>query len=203
MPKPRRCERGGEPPHGGWCRSCETSPAEFVQPRVRTPHEGDLRRPLRRPYVAASAFPQPVLPQTPPVAHQHPPPNGTINGGRPHGSRRPQAPSLASPNLLSVSTQNALTGELARRARDAETSRALKGRLLPGLAKALTVSRTRGAFHPRDQQLLSGAANKMPSQPWSPTAGQTFSTPLLPVTTTTLTRSLTPPAQPPRGEAVE
>jgi hypothetical protein len=37
-------------PHGGWCRSCETSPAEFVQPRVRTPHERDLRRPLRRPY---------------------------------------------------------------------------------------------------------------------------------------------------------
>lgn len=32
-------EHGGKPPHGGWCRSCETSPAEFVQPRVRLPHE--------------------------------------------------------------------------------------------------------------------------------------------------------------------
>lgn len=49
---------------------------------------------------------------------------------------------------------DAVAGELARRARNAETSRALKGRFMPMLAKATTINRTRGAFHPWDRRPL-------------------------------------------------
>lgn len=57
---------------------------------------------------------------------------------------------------------DALAGELARRARNAETLRALKGRLMPTLAKASTVNRTQGAFHPWDHRLLSRDASRAP-----------------------------------------
>lgn len=68
-------ERDGKPPHGGWCRSCETSPAELLQPRGRSSHEETCgtRRDVR---CVALDLPQPVLPQTPIVAHQHPPSSG-------------------------------------------------------------------------------------------------------------------------------
>jgi hypothetical protein len=65
--------RGGKPPHGGWCRSCETPPAELLQPRGQPPPKeaSNARHDVR---YAAPDLPQPVMPQTPPVTHQHPPP---------------------------------------------------------------------------------------------------------------------------------
>jgi hypothetical protein len=116
--------------------------------------------------------------------HGHPAPAGAEHG---LSQRRGRIP-------------DAVTGELAHRARNAEAPRALKGRLMPTLAKASTINRTRGAFHPRGRRLLSRDASEVPSQPWLPTAAQTASTPLLPVTTMTLTRSTASLAQPPAVE---
>jgi hypothetical protein len=191
-------ERDGKPPHGGWCRSCETPPAELLQPRGCSPHE-EAHNDRRHVRTVASDLPQPVLPQTPLVAHQHPPPSGTDDDERPHGFSTPAGAELGL-SQRQRRIPDALTGELARRARNAETSRALKGRLMSTLAKAPTLNRTQSAFHPQDQRLLSRDAGKRSSQPWSPTAAQTASTPLLPVTTMTLTRSFAPLAQPTQAE---
>lgn len=153
-------ERDGKPPHGGWCRSCETPPAELLQPRGCSPH-GEAHNAHRDVRTVTLDLPQPVLPQTPLVAHQHPPPSGTDYDGRPHGSSLPAGAELGL-SQRQGQVPDALTGELVRRACDAETSRALKGRLLPTLAKASTVSRTQGAFHPRGHRLLSRDAGKGP-----------------------------------------
>lgn len=56
----------------------------------------NTRRDIR---YAALDLPQPVVPQTPPVAHQHLPPSGWTTTGDHTEARRPQAPSLASPSI--------------------------------------------------------------------------------------------------------
>jgi hypothetical protein len=179
-------EPDGKPPDGRWCRSCETSPAELLQPRVRAPQRGGLRRPLRRPSRHIGLSP---TCRTSDIPCRSPAPAADRNRRRQAArrmlaARRRRAWPLPAPRCRHP---NAVTGELARRARNAEASRALKGRRPSPLAKALTVNRTRDAFHPRDQRLLSGDASKAASQPWFPTAVATTSTPLLPPKTTTLT----------------
>jgi hypothetical protein len=116
-------DRGGEPPRGRWCRSCEASPAELLQPRGPSPHRGGSRRPVRRPYRRSRFTPTcrtsntpRCLPAPTPVRKER-----RLATTRKPDARRRQAWPLPAP----WTCLGAVVRELARQARNGKTVRAL------------------------------------------------------------------------------